>query len=201
MRSEVASRVLGCLAVLALLSAVLLLPGPAPAQPATIQIAWIGPLTGDVAQLGQGYLNGVKMAFDEWNDKGGVLGKKFVVVAEDDACDPKQASTVAQKVADDSKNVVLIGHMCSGTTLAGAPIHNKVNLPMVTLSSNPKITLQGWKNVFRPIANDNIQGKAGVAYAMRKLKAKKFALLNDKQAFGQGVTEVAKATIEKAAGA
>jgi branched-chain amino acid transport system substrate-binding protein len=200
MRSEVASRVLGCLAVLALLSAVLLLPGPAPAQPATIQIAWIGPLTGDVAQLGQGYLNGVKMAFDEWNDKGGVLGKKFVVVAEDDACDPKQASTVAQKVADDSKNVVLIGHMCSGTTLAGAPIHNKVNLPMVTLSSNPKITLQGWKNVFRPIANDNIQGKAGVAYAMRKLKAKKFALLNDKQAFGQGVTEVAKATIEKGGG-
>jgi branched-chain amino acid transport system substrate-binding protein len=90
--------------------------------------------------------------------------------------------------------------MCSGTTLAGSPIINKVNLPQVTLSSNPKITQQGWKNLFRPIANDNIQGKAGVAYAMRKFKAKKFALLNDKQAFGQGVTEVAKATIEKGGG-
>ncbi len=193
-----ASRVLGTLAVLSL---ALLLAAPAPAQQAqTIQIAWAGPLTGDVAQLGQGYLKGIKLAFDEWNAKGGVLGKKLTVVAEDDACDPKQAGTVATKIADDPKNVVLIGHFCSGTTLAGAPIINKVNLPMVTLSSNPKITQQGWKNLFRPIANDNVQGKAGVAFVMRKLKAKKFALLNDKQAFGQGVTEVAKATIEKAGG-
>ncbi len=193
-----ASRVLG---TLALLSLALLLAAPAPAQQAqTIQIAWAGPLTGDVAQLGQGYLKGIKLAFDEWNAKGGVLGKKLTVVAEDDACDPKQAGTVATKIADDPKNVVLIGHFCSGTTLAGAPIINKVNLPMVTLSSNPKITQQGWKNLFRPIANDNVQGKAGVAFVMRKLKAKKFALLNDKQAFGQGVTEVAKATIEKAGG-
>jgi branched-chain amino acid transport system substrate-binding protein len=194
------SRLLAILTVVAL--AALLAPAiPAQQAGAPIQIAWIGALTGDVAQLGQGYLNGAKMAFDEWNAKGGVLGgRKFTIVAEDDACDPKQAGTVAQKVADDSKNVVLIGHMCSGTTLAGAPIHNKVNLPMVTLSSNPKITQQGWKNVFRPIANDNIQGKAGVAFVMKKFKAKKFALLNDKQAFGQGVTEVAKATIEKGGG-
>jgi len=200
MRSFMAARIIGPIALLALVG-VLAVSAPAQQAGAPIQIAWIGPLTGDVAQLGQGYLNGAKMAFDEWNAKGGVLGgRKFVVVPEDDACDPKQASTVAQKVADDSKNVVLIGHMCSGTTLAGAPIHNKVNLPMVTLSSNPKITQQGWKNVFRPIANDNIQGKAGVAFAMKKFSAKKFALLNDKQAFGQGVTDVAKATIEKAGG-
>jgi branched-chain amino acid transport system substrate-binding protein len=197
MRARVLSPALCLAALLALLLAGS--PQPAAAQD-SIQIAWAGPLTGDVANLGQGYLNGAKLAFEEWNAKGGVLGKKFVVVAEDDACDPKQAGTVATKIADDAKNVVLIGHMCSGTTLAGAPIINKVNLPMVTLSSNPKITQQGWKNLFRPIANDNIQGKAGVAYAMRKLGAKKFALLNDKQAFGQGVTEVARATIEKGGG-
>jgi len=167
---------------------------------APIQIAWAGPLTGDVAQLGQGYLNGVKLAFDEWNAKGGVLGRKLVVAPEDDACDPKQAGTVATKIADDPKNVALIGHFCSGTTLAGAPIHAKVNLPMLTLSSNPKITQQGWKNLFRAVVNDNVQGKAGVAFVMRKLGAKKFAMLNDKQAFGQGVTEVAKATVEKAGG-
>jgi branched-chain amino acid transport system substrate-binding protein len=183
--------------------ALALVAGVAPlaSAQAPIQIAWAGPLTGDVAQLGQGYLNGVKLGFDEWNAKGGVLGgRKFLVVAEDDGCDPKQAGTVATKIADDPKNVVFIGHMCSGTTLAGSPIINKVNLPQVTLSSNPKITQQGWKNLVRPVANDNVQGKAGVAYVMRTFKAKKFALLNDKQAFGQGVTDVAKATIEKAGG-
>jgi branched-chain amino acid transport system substrate-binding protein len=199
MRSRSLSRLLRPLAALAALT---LAAAPAGAQDKPpIQIAWAGPLTGDVAQLGQGYLNGLKLALEEWNAKGGVLGgRKFVVVAEDDACDPKQAGTVAQKIADDPKNVVFVGHMCSGTTLAGSPIINKVNLPQVTLSSNPKITQQGWKNLVRPVANDNVQGKAGVAYAMRQFKAKKFALLNDKQAFGQGVTEVAKATIEKAGG-
>ena len=200
MRTCLTSRVVWSLAALVLVLGVAL-TAPAQQAPAPIQIAWSGPLTGDVAELGQGYLNGVKLAFDEWNAKGGVLGgRKFTVVAEDDACDPKQAGTTATKIADDPKNVVFIGHMCSGTTLAGSPIINKVNLPQVTLSSNPKITQQGWKNLFRPIANDNIQGKAGVAFVMRKFKAKKFALLNDKQAFGQGVTEVAKATIEKAGG-
>lgn len=200
MRTCLTSRVVWSLAALVLVLGVAL-TAPAQQAPAPIQIAWSGPLTGDVAELGQGYLNGVKLAFDEWNAKGGVLGgRKFTVVAEDDACDPKQAGTTATKIADDPKNVVFIGHMCSGTTLAGSPIINKVNLPQVTLSSNPKITQQGWKNLFRPIANDNIQGKAGVAYVMRTFKAKKFALLNDKQAFGQGVTEVAKATIEKGGG-
>jgi branched-chain amino acid transport system substrate-binding protein len=200
MRTCLTSPVVWCLAALVLVLGVALTV-TAQQAPAPIQVAWAGPLTGDVAQLGQGYLNGIKLAFDEWNAKGGVLGgRKFVVVAEDDACDPKQAGTVAQKIADDPKNNVFIGHMCSGTTLAGSPIINKVNLPQVTLSSNPKITQNGWKNLFRPIANDNIQGKAGVAFVMRKFGAKKFALLNDKQAFGQGVTEVAKATIEKAGG-
>lgn len=197
MHSSIASRGLSALVPLFL---VVLLALPASAQQAPIQIAWAGPLTGDVAQLGQGYLNGVKLAFDEWNAKGGVLGRKLVAAPEDDACDPKQAGTVATKIADDPKNVAFIGHFCSGTTLAGAPIINKTNLPMLTLSSNPKITQQGWKNLFRPVANDSIQGKAGVAYVMRKLDAKRFALLSDKQAFGQGVAEVAKATIEKAGG-
>src|SRR6516165_6098501 len=183
------------------LGLVFLLPFSASAQqPAPIQIAWAGPLTGDIAQLGQGYLNGVRLAFDEWNAKGGVLGRTLAVAPEDDACDPKQAGTVATKIADDPKNVALIGHFCSGAMLAAGPIENKVNLPTLTVTSNSKITQQGWKNLFRPFAKDTVQGRAGVAYVMRKLGAKRFAVLNDKQAFGQGVSDVAKATIEKAGG-
>jgi len=140
------------------------------------------------------------MAADEWNAKGGLLGKKIVIKPEDDACDPKQAGTVAQKIADDPKNVALFGHFCSGTTLAGGPIESKVNLPQITISSNPKVTQQGWKNMFRGVADDNGQGKAGVKYVMDKTGAKKFAILHDKQAFGQGVAEVAQATVQAAGG-
>ncbi len=165
-----------------------------------IQFAWSGPLTGDAAQLGQGYLNGVQMATDEWNAKGGLLGKTIAIKAEDDGCDPKQAGSLAQKIADDPRNVLLFGPMCSGVTLAGGPIWNKANLPEVTISTNATITEQGWQNVFRPVANDNDQGKAGVTYVMQKLGAKKFALLHDKLAYGQGVADVAKTTIESAGG-
>jgi branched-chain amino acid transport system substrate-binding protein len=192
----------GVAAITALVFLLFMSGQPPSALPASepLQIAWAGPLTGDVAQLGQGWLNGVKLAVDEWNAKGGVLGRQIVIAPEDDQCDPKQAATVATKIADDPKNVALIGHFCSGATLAGAPIENKANLPQIVNSSNPKITQQGWHNLFRPIANDNIQGKRGVAYVMKKLQAKKFALLNDKQAFGQGVTDVAKSTIEAGGG-
>ena len=125
MRACLTSRVVWCLAALVLVLGVAL-TAPAQQAPAPIQIAWSGPLTGDVAELGQGYLNGIKLAFDEWNAKGGVLGgRKFTVVAEDDACDPKQAGTTATKIADDPKNVVFIGHMCSGTTLAGLADHQQ----------------------------------------------------------------------------
>ena len=120
------------------------------------------------------------------------------VVAEDDACDPKQAGTTAQKIADDPKKV-LSAHVL-GHDACGLADHQQGQPPAGDPVLQPKITQQGWKNLFRPIANNNIQGKAGVAFVMRKFKAKKFALLNDKQAFGQGVTEVAKATIEKAGG-
>jgi branched-chain amino acid transport system substrate-binding protein len=173
---------------------------PAAAQQGPVQIAWSGPLTGDVAQLGQGYLNGVKLAVDEWNERGGVLSRKIVLAAEDDACDPKQAGPVATKVADDARNVAFIGHFCSGTTLAGAPIINKANLPMVSVSSNPTITQQGWKHLVRVVASDNIQGRAIVNFAVRKLGARRFAILSDKQAMGQGVADVARATVEKVGG-
>ncbi len=199
MRVFTAPRVVA-LATLVLLGFMCVRPPSALPAAEPLQIAWAGPLTGDVAQLGQGWLNGVKLAVDEWNAKGGVLGRHIVVAPEDDQCDPKQAATVATKIADDPKNVALIGHFCSGATLAGAPIENKANLPQIVNSSNPKITQQGWHNLFRPIANDNVQGKRGVAYVIKKLHAKKVALLNDKQAFGQGVTEVAKSTIESMGG-
>jgi branched-chain amino acid transport system substrate-binding protein len=140
------------------------------------------------------------MAADEWNAKGGLLGKKIAIHTEDEQCDPKQAATVAQKIADDPNTVFLFGHFCSGATLAAGPIYARANLPFMTTSSNPKITQQGWKNVFRGGPTDNDQGGLGVGYVIDKLGLKKFALLNDKQAFGQGVTDVAKATIESKGG-
>lgn len=165
-----------------------------------IQFAWAGPLTGDAAQLGQGLLNGTLLATEEWNARGGLLNSTIVIEPEDDQCDPKQAALVAAKIADDPKNVLLFGHACSGATLASAPIVNKVGLPMITPSTNPTITQQGWNTLFRAQANDTVQGKVGITYVTRTLGLKTFAILHDNQAFGVGVGEVEKQTIEAAGG-
>lgn len=153
-------------------------------------IGWSGPTTGDAAVFGIPYLNGIKMATDEWNAKGGVGGKQVELVVLDDACDPKQASNTAAKLIDTPGLVAAFAHMCSGTTMVGAPLFFKAGIPEITISSNPKITQQGWTNLIRPQPNDNIQGAVMAQVMVQNLGIKKWAVYNDKQAFGQGVSEV-----------
>jgi len=180
------------LAMLAL--ALLLLPARAGAQ--TIKIGWAGPLTGDQAFFGKTWLNGLQMAIDEVNAKGGLFGRQLEIVALDDQADPKQATVVAQRLCDDSQVVAVVGHFNSGATLPAEPVYNKCRLLQVTNSSNPRITALGFDTIFRSIANDSMQGAAPGVYAVDKLGAKRVAILHDKQAFGQGVAAVFENTVK-----
>ncbi len=181
------------LSIAAVASGVAWLPSPAAAQ--AIKIGWAGPLTGDQAFFGKTWLNGAQMAIDEVNATGGVLGKKLEIVPLDDQADPKQATVVAQRHCDDAQVIAVIGHFNSGATLPAEPVYNKCRLLQVTNSSNPKITQLGYDTIFRPIANDSMQGADPARYAFEKLKAKRAAILHDKQAFGQGVAEVFEKTL------
>jgi len=60
-----------------------------------IKIGIAGPMTGDQAKIGMDFKNGVLLAVEEWNNKGGVLGKKIEMITSDDQHDPKQAVSVA----------------------------------------------------------------------------------------------------------
>jgi len=174
--------------------ALLLLPARAGAQ--TIKIGWAGPLTGDQAFFGKTWLNGLQMAIDEVNAKGGLFGRQLEIVALDDQADPKQATVVAQRLCDDSQVVAVVGHFNSGATLPAEPVYNKCRLLQVTNSSNPRITALGFDTIFRSIANDSMQGAAPGVYAVDKLGAKRVAILHDKQAFGQGVAAVFENTVK-----
>lgn len=181
-------------------------PAAAPtqaAQPAaggTIKIGWGGPLTGDQAFFGKTWLNGAQLAVNEVNAAGGLLGKKLEIVALDDQADPKQGTVVAQRLADDSSIVAVIAHFNSGVTIPAEPIYNKARLAQVTNSTNPKITQLGFDTIFRPIANDNMQGGLPAEYAIQQLKAKTAAVVHDKQAFGQGVSDVFAARFKELGG-
>ncbi|HTP45887.1 MAG TPA: branched-chain amino acid ABC transporter substrate-binding protein [Casimicrobiaceae bacterium] len=182
-------------------------PAAAPAAPAmpevVVKVGHVGPTTGPQAHLGKDNENGARMAIDDANAKGVVIdGKKvkFELDAQDDQADPKQGTIVAQKLVDDKVSGV-VGHLNSGTSIPASKIYNDAGIPMISPSAtNPKLTLQGFKNVFRVMANDVQQGSVIGKAAVETLGAKKIAIIDDKTAYGAGLAdETEKAA--KAAGA
>ena len=182
-------------------------PAPAAAAPAmpeiVVKIGHVGPTTGPQAHLGKDNENGARMAIDDANAKGIVIdGKKvkFELDAQDDQADPKQGTIVAQKLVDD-KVAGVVGHLNSGTSIPASKIYNDAGIPMISPSAtNPKLTLQGFKDVFRVMANDVQQGSVIGKEAVTSLGAKKIAIIDDKTAYGAGLAdETEKAA--KAAGA
>lgn len=177
---------------------------PAPATSDTVKIAHSAPLTGNNAHFGKDNENGTRMAIDEINAEGGadIGGKKikFELVSEDDQADPKTATTVAQRFVD-MKVAGVIGHMNSGTTIPASKIYADAGIPQISPSATAvAYTAQGFKSAFRVMSNDAQQGKVLGDYAVKKMAAKKVAIIDDRTAYGQGLAdEFEKAA--KAAGA
>ena len=166
--------------------------GPASAQELIVKIGHVGPTSGPDAHLGQDNELGAKMAIDELNAKGVVIGgkkAKFQLLAEDDASDPKQGTAVAQKLVDSNVNGV-IGHLNSGTSIPASKIYSDAGIPQISPSStNPKFTRQGYKTTFRVVADDVHLGGTLGRYASQTLKGKSIAVIDDRTAYGQGVAE------------
>jgi len=178
----------------------------APVAPAdetiTVTIGHAGPLTGSIAHLGKDDENGVHLAVDEANGKKIKLGGKtvnFVMMSEDDQADPKLGPTIAQKFAD-AKVAGVVGHLNSGVTIPASAVYNQNGIPMISGSAtNPQLTEQGFKTIFRTVARDDQQGPAIAAYIVNELKLKKVAIADDATAYGEGLANEVEKTL-KAAG-
>ncbi|MCL4369105.1 MAG: branched-chain amino acid ABC transporter substrate-binding protein [Actinobacteria bacterium] len=171
----------------------------APSATGPIVIGYSGPLTGNGASAGQDYLNGIKLYVDKLNAAGGINGQKVEIMAEDDVMDPKNSTTVAQKLVD-AKVVAVLGPVTSGTAIPTLKIYGDANIPQLTPASNPDVTAQGVKSVFRVDPDDYAQGGNIGRYSYSSLGAKTAAVINDKQAFGQGVSEQFQKAFEAAGG-
>lgn len=178
--------------IVAASSAGILLAGNASAQDLVVRIGHVSPLSGPSAHMGKDTEEGARMAVDELNAKGVTIGgkkAKFELLAEDDAGEPKQATTVAQKLVDAKVNGV-IGHMNSGTTIPSSKIYSDAGIPEISPSAtNPKYTQQGFKTAFRVVANDGQLGGTLGRYAVQMQKAKNIAVIDDRTAYGQGVAD------------
>ncbi len=163
----------------------------------TIKIGIAGPKTGPVTQYGDMQFMGAKMAIKQINAKGGVDGKQLEAVEYDDACDPKQAVAVANKVVNDGVKFV-VGHLCSSSTQPASDIYEDEGVIMITpAATSPEITARGYKMVFRTIGLDSAQGPAAGNYIAKFVKPKLVAVIHDKQQYGEGIATAVKATLEK----
>jgi branched-chain amino acid transport system substrate-binding protein len=181
------------------IAATLALMGATALAQEVVKIGHVAPLSGAQASFGKDNENGARMAVEDLNAQGVVIGGKkikFELVPEDDAADPKQGTAAAQKLCDAKVNGV-VGHLNSGTTIPAAKIYNKCGVPQITPSStNPELTQLGYKMVFRLLANDNALGAGLATHAAKQLKLKRVAIIDDRTAYGTGIAEVFKKTAQ-----
>uniref|UniRef100_A0A7C4Y4U9 ABC transporter substrate-binding protein n=1 Tax=Caldisericum exile TaxID=693075 RepID=A0A7C4Y4U9_9BACT len=153
--------------------------GCKPAGPSTIKIGGIGPVTGEASTFGVSTRNGYEMMIEEWNAKGGVLGKKIELVFADDKGDPTEAATATQKLINEDKVVAIAGTVMSKCSLSMAPICQSSGIPMVSpTSTNPRVTAVG-DYIFRACFIDPFQGTVGAMFAYNNLNARKAGVLFD----------------------
>ena len=163
-----------------------------------IKIALAGPVTGPVAQYGDMQSMGALMAIEQINQAGGVNGSMLEAVTYDDACDPKQAVAVANKIVNDGIRFV-VGHLCSGSSQPASDIYDEEGILMITAASTtPELTEQGHTLIFRTIGLDTMQGPTAGDYVVNELKPKRAAVLHDKQQYGEGIATAVKQALDKA---
>lgn len=166
---------------------------------AQIKIAVVGPTTGSVTQYGDMVKEGVNTAVEQINASGGVLGQQLELVIIDDACEPKQGPVAANRVVNDKIGFV-VGGVCSGATIAAAPIYDEEGVVMVTPSATAPALTDGkdYHFIFRTIGRDDQQGPAAAKYIIDKVKPSKVAVLHDKASYGQGIASSVRDELQKA---
>ncbi|MBY0555974.1 MAG: branched-chain amino acid ABC transporter substrate-binding protein [Burkholderiaceae bacterium] len=163
----------------------------AQAQDMIVKIGHSGPLSGAQAFSGKDNESGARLAVEELNAKPiTVAGKKirFELQSEDDQGDPKAGVAAAQKLIDQGVKFV-VGPYNSGVAIPASRAYNDAGVLIASVATNPKLTQQGYKGLFRVNASDSQLGGKMALYAASELKLKTVAVIDDRTAFGQGVAE------------
>jgi branched-chain amino acid transport system substrate-binding protein len=167
----------------------------APLAHADITIGLIAPLTGPVAAYGDQVKNGAQTAVDEINKKGGILGEKVVLKTADDAGEPKQGVSAANQLVGEGIRFV-VGPVTSGVAIPASDVLAENGILMVTPTATaPDLTKRGLTNILRTCGRDDQQAEVAAQYVLKNFKDKRIAIINDKGAYGKGLADAFKATL------
>lgn len=157
-------------------------------QACDVSIAYIGPKTGDYANLGLNIVRGAKLALDEYTKKD---PKCTVTLTEfDSQGDPEKATPIASQVVNDDKIIGVVGPTFSGETEATGATFAEAGLVTVSPSAtNPDLAKNGWDTFHRLLGNDNTQAPAAAKYIRDTLKAKKVFVVDDASEYGKFIAE------------
>lgn len=164
-----------------------------PAMAQDIRVGLATAVTGPVAAIGAQARLGTQAAVAVINAKGGVKGKKLVLQVEDDVCEPRQAVTVANRLAAAGIKFVF-GHLCSNAAIVAADVYTEAGILMITGSAtNPALTDKAsGGTIFRACGRDDQQGAVAGKMLADRYKDKRIALVHDKSAYGAGLVAEAK---------
>jgi branched-chain amino acid transport system substrate-binding protein len=164
-----------------------------------ITIAVAGPMTGQLATIGDQFKQGAEAAVKAINEKGGVMGRQLKLSIEDDVCDPKQAVSVANRIVANGIKFI-DGHACSGSSIPASAVYAESGFLMMSpASSNPVMTddaaAKGWPTIMRLYTRDDAQGAFMGPWIAKKYAGKNVVILHDKSAYGQGVADAVRKTM------
>jgi branched-chain amino acid transport system substrate-binding protein len=170
----------------------------APAMAQDIRVGTAGPMTGGQAAFGLQMSTGAVQAIADINAAGGVLGKKLKLETGDDACDPKQARSIAEKLSGMSVAVV-VGHYCSSSSIPASDAYLDGGVLQITpASTNPLFTERNMWNTFRTCGRDDQQGGFAAGYLAKNFNGKNIAIINDKTTYGHGLADEVKRALNAA---
>ena len=173
------------------LFALLPLAGAAAPAGAPVKLGLFMSITGRDASFGEAALRGARLAIDDLNAAGGILGRPVELVVEDNRSLPGESATAAKKLISRDKVIALIGECASSRTLEAAPVAQQAGVPLITpASTSPRVTEAG-DCVFRMCFADPFQGEVLADYAWKNLGLRRAALLVDAGApYSVGLAEV-----------
>ncbi|WP_082145849.1 branched-chain amino acid ABC transporter substrate-binding protein [Microvirga massiliensis] len=150
----------------------------------------VSPMTAQYATFGEELQRGAELAVRDVNESGGINSQKLTLVIADDAgCDPKMAVEVADELA--RQGVVFVdGHYCSSASIPASRVYHEKRVLMISPgSTNPRLTEQGFANVFRVCGRDDVQGAFAADYVVDNKLTDGIAIVHDQSAYGKGIAD------------
>jgi branched-chain amino acid transport system substrate-binding protein len=158
---------------------------------AQIKIGAVTCLTGALSTFGVSSIQGAKLAEEDLNAAGGVLGQPIQLIVEDNESKAGEAATIARKFISQDKVAAILGDLTSSATMEGAPLAEAAKIPLLTPSAtNVAITRIG-DYIFRSCFIDSFTGQMMARFALDRLKARRAIILTDvKQDYSVGLSDV-----------